>query len=566
MTDRARVPKLVGADVELGNFVIGVDQQGGTGAIASRALLREIEGLPRTAPAAWAGARYDDRENSEATCGSGYVYRSGSRHLANHAGGYDVQDWGRKFLPMGSCAYIDLDHLEVCPMETLTARDHLASWYAMLRVARKALAAANARQPAGRRIQVLVNNSDGAGNSYGSHLNLLTTRRAWDNIFHRRLQFLLYLASFQVSSIVFTGQGKVGSENGRPPVTFQLSQRADFLETLAAPWTTYRRPIVNSRDEALCGTRWGASGRHDEAAENLARLHVIFFDSTLCHVASFLRVGVMQVVLSMIEAERIDRDLILDDPLEAVVGWSHDPTLRATARTESGRDLTAVELQWLFLEQAKRFVADGGCEGTVPEVNEIMALWESTLTLLETRDLEKLARRVDWALKLSILERALGQRPRLTWTSPEIKHLDLVYASLDATEGLYWAYERGGFVERLVSDEHIDRLGHEPVADTRAWARTMLLRRAGPDAVDDVTWDRVRLRIRGRTGWTTSRTVDFANPLAWTRRETEPIFEHAADLDEILDGLEALQPHGRIVDPMADGALIVKEEDVHETR
>ena len=123
----------------------------------------------------------------------------------------------------------------------------------MLRIARTAMVNANEKLPAGRQIQVLVNNSDGRGNSYGSHLNFLITRRCWDNIFRRKIHYMLYLAAFQASSIVYTGQGKVGSENGAPEVEFQLSQRADFFERLVGSQTTHNRPIVNSRDEALCG-------------------------------------------------------------------------------------------------------------------------------------------------------------------------------------------------------------------------------------------------------------------------------------------------------------------------
>ena len=41
-----RLPKLCGGDIELGNFVLGVPGRD-TGAMASRALLAEIDGLPR---------------------------------------------------------------------------------------------------------------------------------------------------------------------------------------------------------------------------------------------------------------------------------------------------------------------------------------------------------------------------------------------------------------------------------------------------------------------------------------------------------------------------------------
>src|SRR5213080_3533469 len=330
---RDRVPKLCGADIELGNFVLGLERAGGTGREASRALLREID------------APYADR--------GGYgvrLVRSASGYQMGHGASgatYDPQDWGRKYLSSnGGCVYIDLDHLECCLPEVRSAYDHVAAWHAMLRIARRALVAANAKLPAGQRIHVLVNNSDGRGNAYGSHLNFLVTRRTWDNIFERKLHHMLYLAAFQVSSIVYTGQGKVGAENGTPAAAFQLSQRADFFETLTGAQTTYQRPIVNSRDEALCGQRpsmWRSD--EPEPSSDLARLHCIFFDNTLSPGSSVLKVGTMQLLLACLEAERANPDLLLDDPVAAVVQWSHDPTLTARARMASGKELTAVELQ-----------------------------------------------------------------------------------------------------------------------------------------------------------------------------------------------------------------------------
>jgi proteasome accessory factor A len=388
-------------------------------------------------------------------------------------------------------------------------------------------------------IRVLVNNSDGDGHSYGSHLNFLVTRRSWDNIFDRRLHHLLYLAAFQVSSIVFTGQGKVGSENGAPAVDFQLSQRADFFERLVGVQTTYLRPIVNSRDEPLCGRR------HEEAMGSRgARLHVIFFDNTLSHAATLLKVGVMQIVLAMIEAEQVAMGLILDDPLEAVVRWSHDPGLTARARLGSGRELTAVELQLEFLEEARRFTAGGGCEGIVPRAGEILDLWEDTLGKLRAGDLPALASRLDWVLKRSLIERAMRRRPELDWRDPEIKHLDLAYSSLDPDEGLYWTCERGGLSEPVVSEAEITRLTCEPPPDTRAYARAMLLRRAGADGVADVDWDSIKLRIPGgnRFWLPEHRTLDMPDPLAFTRAETAAIFDREEiDLDQLLDELMTMQ-------------------------
>ena len=515
------LPKLCGADIELGNFILGVERPDGTGAEASRAVLREISGLPGP-----------PRTHTPAN-----AFASGYSVSWPAPAAYNPQDWGRKYLPSnGGCVYIDLDHVEACIPEVMSAYDHAAAWHAMLRIVRRAQRAANARLPAGRRIQVLVNNSDGRSNSYGSHLNFLITRRAWDNIFNRRLHYQLFLAAFQASSIVVTGQGKVGAENGAPACAYQIAQRADFFETLCALQTTYNRPLVNSRDEPLCGGSAPSAG---------ARLHCIFFDNTLCHVSSLLKVGLMQIILAMIEAEQVNPRLLLEDPVGAVQQWSHDPALRARASMVSGSAVTAVELQLLFLDGAKRFVAAGGCDGVVPHAEQIVQLWEDTLLKLEAGDLAALAGRLDWVLKLHILQRAMQQRPQLTWASPEIKLLDHLYSSLDPEDGLYWAYEAGGVVERVVSEERIAHFEHNPPEDTRAWTRAMLLRLLDSDDVETVDWDSILIRA-GRSGYQRLyRRIDLGNPLGFTRAQTEHIIHSDRSLDAILDDLGATLPATR---------------------
>ena len=525
----SRLTKVCGADIELSNFILGFDRPGGTGYEASRALLREIDGLPRAwvrpypyAADAWGSWDYRDRS---AAWDRDSTWRSA----------YDEQDWGRKFLPTnGGCVYIDLDHLELCLPEVRSAWDHVAAWHAMLRVARQALEAANAHQPPGRKIQALVNNSDGQGNSYGSHLNFLITRRAWDDLFTRKLHQLQYLATFQVSSIVLTGQGKVGAENGTPPAAYQLSQRADFLETLSGIQTTSRRPIVNSRDEPLCG--WLPLAGDGGAP---ARLHVICFDNTLAHGSSLLKVGTMQVMLAMIEAGRMDPSLILDDPVEAVVRFSHDPSLQAKAPLASCRSIGAVELQRRFLEAAVNFAASGGLDDVVPRAPEILAFWEDTLVKLEARDLAALAPRLDWVLKLQMLERAMRQGPELEWESSQVKLLDHLYSSLALDDGLYWAYERTGFTERLVTEEEIQKFLVEAPADTRAWTRAKLLQSAPPESVESVDWDSITFNFRGRGYWPVRRTVTMGNPLAFTKAEMAPLFGRAESVDQWLDAVEA---------------------------
>jgi hypothetical protein len=574
----ARVPKIIGYDGEVGNFISGAKRFGSTGREASRALIREIEGGSGRSRKFLLNCPCSDCERRREKLRRRYQNSTG--HSAGWSAAvvrafleeaavndrHDPRDHDRRFLAAnGGCVYIDLDHVELCLPETRSVYDHVASWHAGLRILRRAQVAANERLPEGKRIHVLINNSDGRGNSYGSHMNFLATRRCWQNIFERKMQYLLYLAAYQASSIVFTGQGKVGSENRAPEVNYQLSQRADFLEQIAAAHTTYARPIVNSRDEAHCGTdeylsrrarsaevggvpstrSRDGSGYWDrgtggwvwpESAESeMARLHVIFFDNTLCHVSTLLKAGVTQIVLAMIESERVNHRLILDDPVGAVKVWSHDPTLRARSRMCSGRRVTAVEMQMLFLEEAARFVERGGCEGYVPHAREILDLWADTLAKLEARDLPALSRRLDWALKLLLLESVMEERGELDWRHPAIKKLDHVYSSLDPEEGLYWAYEKDGHIERVVDEAHIQRFVSSPPEDTRAWTRAMLLRRAGARRVVDVDWDHIRFVVGDDEFDRRHRTVDLADPAEPGLDTWGDVFEGTASFDALLD-------------------------------
>ena len=558
--------KVCGADAELGNFILGLGLPGGTGDMASRILLSEMTGVP-------AGDRYGCSGSSgvhgASAWGWGWDDDPGwSGHAVDGAPtdrNPHSRDWGRKYLAEnGGCVYIDLGHLELCPPEVLSAWDHVASWHAALRMAAAARARANARMPPGKRIEVLVNNSDRQSHSYGSHMSFLITRDCYERIFSRKLHQMLFLASFLTSAMVYTGCGKAAAENRRPEVDFQISERADFLETLTGPQTTYRRPVVNSRDEALCGDR-GPEER------SMARIHVIAFDNTLCQVSTLLKAGTTQIVLAMLEQEVLDANLILEDPVSAAVAWSHDPTLRTRARCVSRRDYTAVELQLAILDRARRFVEDGGAEGIVPRAGEIIELWGDTLSRLERRDMETLSTRLDWVLKHRILQRAVEQHAHLEWRSTAIKHLDLLYASLDPEEGLFRAYEREGRIQRVVTEEEIERFLHEPPDDTRAWLRAQILRRVEEGSIrhlDFIDWDTVRFRFHERRpdAWSTYRyrTLPMNNPLGFTREACEAVLEEAPSLTDALEALGMVETNDR-GRPVADsnaaphGAVVSRE-------
>ena len=124
------VPKLCGADVEVGNVVRGIDGPRNTARTASRLLLREIPGIPHSR---WSDGAVQLRPLQlflfVHDAGGAWSSHGGAKtgqYPQSKSYDYDSQDWGRRFLASnGGCAYIDLNHLELCIPEVLSAR---TSW------------------------------------------------------------------------------------------------------------------------------------------------------------------------------------------------------------------------------------------------------------------------------------------------------------------------------------------------------------------------------------------------------------------------------------------------------
>jgi len=526
------IPKLIGGDVELGNFILGENDRALMSDVeASKRLLREVEGLPRR-------RGFED------------FYSINSLSSPMH-GGYDYssytssssQDFGRKYLcENGSCIYIDLNHLEVCTPEVLSARDYQAAFTAMLRLAHDAQIAANGKLAPERRIVVLAGNSDRQGHSWGGHQSYLITRTAWDDMMSQRMMPNLFnLMAYQASSIVFTGAGKVGSENGHRQVPYQISTRADFIETLLGEQTTYNRPLINTRDEPLCGT----ASKLDAVplpGDRYARLHCIFYDTNLAPTATYLKVGVMQLILTMIECDYLDGSLVLERPLIALHAWSSDPDLDVQMPLLSGAKVTAVELQLKFLERALAFEAEHGFDDVVADADQIIALWQDTLLKMHSRSFESLRGRVDWVMKRALLERALEENRDWSWQSPEMKHIDQMYSSIDPADGLFHSLHAAGLFEEVATESEIAYFMANPPENTRAWTRAMLLRAAGPGLVSRADWDRVDVKHAG-SYWRPAH-VQLPDPLGATRAETEAAFLASEDFTSLL---ERLQDSGIVV-------------------
>src|SRR5579884_1597057 len=146
-------------------------------------------------------------------------------------------------LPNGARFYNDHTHPEYSTPECRTLIDLLAHDRAGERIVQTAADRRN--ELLGQRaVQLYKNNTDFHGHSYGCHDNYLVSRTI---PFRRLVEGLL---PFLVSRQVIAGAGKVGIEGqggSFEPGHYQLSQRADFMETDLSVDTMHNRPILNTR-------------------------------------------------------------------------------------------------------------------------------------------------------------------------------------------------------------------------------------------------------------------------------------------------------------------------------
>jgi proteasome accessory factor A len=370
-------------------------------------------------------------------------------------------------LSNGARFYVDHAHPEYSSPETTNPRDLVIWDRAGERILNLSRQRAEAVSPPEQRILIYKNNTDYKGNSQGTHENYLMDRKV---PFARIVQ---YMMPFFVTRQIFTGAGKVGAENNADPCDYQISQRADFLETEVGLETMHSRPIVNTRDEP-----------HADP-EKYRRLHVIVGDANMSELSNYLKCGTMAIVLSMVEDDFIDRDFSLEGPVAAYRKVSRDLACRETLRLKDGRTLTAIDMQREFLALAHRYYADREHE---PWVVDVLARWESTLDRL-AEDPMQLGRELDWVIKQQLLENYIDKH-RLDWDDSRVQMIDLQYHDIRPGRGLYGKLEESDAVERIVTDDEISKAIYDPPKDTRAYFRGMCLQRYS-DEIVSASWDSV---------------------------------------------------------------------------
>jgi proteasome accessory factor A len=412
-----------------------------------------------------------------------------------------VVSWGRSsnvFLRNGARLYLDVgSHPEYATPECDNVLDLVAHDKAGERILEGLLLDADRRlreEGIAGDIYLFKNNTDSAGNSYGCHENYLVGRHGE---FGRLADILI---PFLVTRQIICGAGKVLS-TPRGAV-YCVSQRAEHIWEGVSSATTRSRPIINTRDEP-----------HADA-ERFRRLHVIVGDSNMSETTMLLKVGATDLVLRMIEAGTVMRDLSLENPIRAIREVSHDMTGRRKVRLANGREICAIDIQREYFSKAADFVDRRGAD---PVSSRVIDLWRRTLDAVESGDLGMVSREIDWVIKYQLIERYRAKHG-LPLSSPRVAQLDLAYHDVHRGRGLYYLLQRRGAVERAVRDLDIFQAKSVPPQTTRARLRGEFIRRA-QERRRDFTVDWVHLKLNDQA----QRTVLCKDPFRSTDERVEKL-------------------------------------------
>ncbi|MCL2802789.1 MAG: proteasome accessory factor PafA2 [Micrococcales bacterium] len=394
---------------------------------------------------------------------------------------------GAALLSNGGRLYVDHAHPEYATPEVTSAKQ-AALWdqagEVVMHLAATALAAGG-----GPEVGLYKNNTDGKGASYGTHENYLVERRVPFD------QVVAALTPYLVTRQVLTGSGRVGLGQTSQEAGFQLSQRADFVEAEVALETTINRPIINTRDEPHADpARW-------------RRLHIIVGDATMAAQATYLRMGLMNLVLGALEAGGLDGGFIkavaLRHPVEAFQQVSRDLTLRQELELAHGGRATALQIQGHYLEQINSLAPAASLQS---EATDLISRWSRLLEQLAKGQLTQASKQVEWLAKYQLLERLRTRSaPHLPWDHAKLAAAELRWTDVDPTRCLARLLQAKAGIGSMFDQATVVEAVTHPPTTTRAYVKGQALRRLA-DAVRAAGWD--SLALAGERGLTSLKLTD----------------------------------------------------------
>jgi proteasome accessory factor A len=228
-------------------------------------------------------------------------------------------------------------------------------------------------------------------------------------------------------------------------------------------------------------------------------------------------VGSADLVLRMVEAGVVMRDLTLENPIRAIRTMSHDPTGRALVRLANGREVSALDMQREYHDKAVDFVDREGLSNA--DVKHVLDLWGRALDAIGAGDLDAISKEIDWVIKYQLIERYRA-RHGLDLGDPRVLQIDLAYHDINRQRGLFNLLQRHGRVARVATDVEVFEAKVRPPQTTRAKLRGDFIRAAQARG-RDFTVDWVHLKLNDQA----QRTVLCKDPFRAVDERVERLME-----------------------------------------
>jgi proteasome accessory factor A len=341
------------------------------------------------------------------------------------------------------------------------------------------------------------------------------------------------LTPFLISRQILIGAGSLNFAKG----VYEMSQRPRLTRTLQTIIMFGKRKTIFD----LKGLLYDPLSLFRPSK----RFTITAGDSNLSDIPLLLKVGTTALVIEMIEDGESFVDLLVDHPVATLKEVSEGGPWKQIALRD-GTTRSSVELQREYLERAKAYF-ENRPDGRL-RAREILELWERSLDAVAERP-QHAQDRLDWLAKKMILDQSIRRhtdwKAFLAWgrvldaaglhaasaavsfddllvrTRPwrrwrlrklareselildefsvhrelyfETRKIDLRFHEIGAGEGYQRILEAEGFIDRLTTDEDVQRAITEPPRDTRARIRGYYIGLSQSSDSIQANWNEIEL-------------------------------------------------------------------------
>jgi len=415
-------------------------------------------------------------------------------------------DGDRLYLRNGGCIYVDYgDHLEYASPECSNPTDlvrYVRAGDAIMSDLTARLSTQLGARIAASRGNIGYNSSPENCETWASHESYLSALSP--------INLVEGLVPFLCSRIIFCGGG--GFDPFNKGVSFSLSPRTTFISEVSSGESTCSRGIVHLKDEPL--------SNHGH------RLHLICGDALGSELAMWLRAGTTALIVRLLELGfAAPAEIVPRDPINALRVIASDPTLTAQIPTMSGRKVTALDIQHVYL----RAIEISNHEDFPVWAPKIVQGWRRILELLASGPQEA-ATALDWPIKLQLYN-AFCARRGISWetlsdrNSSRLSNIQAIRLQLFELEtqflqigGLFDQMESAGVLEHGALDNRdaVAQAVQSPPRGTRAQVRGECVAQFSGSNSVTCSWSRI-------TDTSKRLTLSLDDPLstsvAWQRYE-----------------------------------------------